>query len=137
MENQEWKIKLTWNKAHAGHHGKDLADQTAKEAATNSDIVYYRRIPKCRVRRELRENGVIKWQGEWENTRKGANTKLFFPKIADRLQLKINVTVNFTTMVTGQGNIKSYLYRFKIQDGQMCSCKRGEQTRDHILCNCE
>jgi len=38
MENQDCKIKLTWIKAHAGHHGKELADQTAKEAATNSDI---------------------------------------------------------------------------------------------------
>ena len=109
MENQDWKIKLTWLKAHAGHHGKQLADQTAKEAATSSDIVYYRRILKCRVRRELRENSVITWQGEWENTRKGANTKSFFSKIADRLQLKINETAHFTTIVTGQGNINSYL----------------------------
>ena len=30
MENQNWKIKFNWIKAHAGHHGKELADQTAK-----------------------------------------------------------------------------------------------------------
>jgi len=80
MENQEWKIELTWIKTHAGHHGKELADQTAKEAATCSDIEYYRRIPKCTVRRELSDNSVIKWQGEWDKTTKGAITKLFFPK---------------------------------------------------------
>ena len=99
MENQDWKIKLTWIKAHAGHHGNELADQTAKEAATNSDMDYYRRIPKSTVRRELSDNSVIKWQGEWNNTTKGAITKSFFPKIADRLKLKINVTPNFTTMI--------------------------------------
>jgi len=137
MENQDWKIKLTWIKAHAEHHGNELADQTAKEAATNSDIEYYRRIPKSTVRRELIDNSVIKWQGEWDNTTKCAITKLFFPKIADRLKLKINVTPNFTTMVTGHGNIKAYLYRFKMKDSPMCSCRREEQTIDHILFNCE
>jgi len=45
------------------------------------------------------------------------------------------VTPNFTT--TGHGNIKAYLYRFKIKDSPMCSCKRGEQTINHILFNYE
>ena len=40
-------------------------------------------------------------------------------------------------MVTGHGNIKAYLYRFKIKDSPMCFCKREEQTIDHILFNCE
>jgi len=40
-------------------------------------------------------------------------------------------------METGHGNIKAYLYRFKIKDSPMCSCKRGEQTIDDILFNCE
>jgi len=58
MENQDWKIEFTWIKAHAGHYGKELADQTAKEAATNSDTECYRRIPKSKVRRELSDNSV-------------------------------------------------------------------------------
>jgi len=89
------------------------------------------------VRRELSDKSVTKWQGEWDNTTKGAITKTFFPKITDRLKLKINVTPNFTMMVKGHGNIKAYLYRFKTKDRQMCSCKRGEQTIDHTLFDCE
>ena len=63
--------------------------------------------------------------------------KLFFPKITDRLKLKINVTPNFTTMVTGHGNIKSYLFKYKIKDSPTCSSKSGEQTVDHIIFDCE
>ena len=74
------------------------------------------------MRRELSENSVIKWQVEWDNTTKGAITKLFFPKIAD-IEIKIIVTPNFTTMVTGHGNIKAYLYRFKIKDSQCAPAK--------------
>jgi len=57
------------------------------------------------VRRELSDNTVTKWQGEWDNTTKDAITKSFFPKIVERLKLKINVTPNFRTMVKVHGNI--------------------------------
>jgi hypothetical protein len=40
-------------------------------------------------------------------------------------------------MVTGHGNIKSYLYKYKIIDSSMCPCKTGEQTTDRILYGCE
>jgi len=98
MENQDWKIEITWIKAHAGHCRNELADQTAKEAAANRDIGCYKRNPKNRVIRKLSDNSVTKWQVEWDNTTKGAITKSFFPKIIERLKLKINVIPNFTTM---------------------------------------
>jgi len=40
-------------------------------------------------------------------------------------------------MVTGHGNIKSYLYKYKIIDSPMCPCKIGEQTTAHTLYDCE
>jgi hypothetical protein len=55
----------------------------------------------------------------------------------DRLKLKINITPNFTTMVTGHGNVKSYLYKYKILESPMCSCKSREQTVDNILFDCK
>jgi hypothetical protein len=51
--------------------------------------------------------------------------------------MKINITPNFTTMVTEHGNIKSYLHKYKILDSPMCPCKNGEQTVDHILFDCK
>jgi len=78
------------------------------------------------------ENSETKWQIEWDRTTKGVTTKLYFPKVADRLKLKIRVTPNFTMMVTGHGNIKSYLYKYKIIDSPMCPYKIGEQTTDRI-----
>ena len=63
--------------------------------------------------------------------------KNFFPKIADRLKLKLNVTPNITTMLRAHGNIKSYPHKYKILDSPVCSCKSGEQTADHILFDCK
>jgi hypothetical protein len=34
--------------------------------------------------------------------------------VQDRIKLKINVTANFTKMVTGHGKPRAYLHRFKI-----------------------
>ena len=64
-------------------------------------------------------------------------TKSFFPKIADRLKLRINATPNFTAIVTGLGNIETYLYKYKIIESPMCSCEEGEQSVDHILYECK
>jgi hypothetical protein len=93
--------------------------------------------PKSAVKSEVSENSETKWQTEWDRTAKGATTGLYFPKVADRLKLKINVTPNLTMMVTGHGNIKSYLYKYKLIDSSMCPCKIGEQTTDRILYDCE
>jgi len=90
---QNWKIEFNWIKAHAGHQGNELADELAKEAATNRDIKEcYFRIPESAVKSEPSENSERKWQIEWDRTTKGATTKLYFPKVADRLKLKTNVT---------------------------------------------
>jgi len=135
MEMQNWKIEFNWIKAHTGHQGNKLADQLATEAATNGDIdECYKRIPKSTVISELSDLSVTKWQSEWDHTTKGAIMKAFFPIIADRLKMKINITPNFTTMVTGHDNIKSYLHKYQILDNPMCSCKkRRKNSRPHII----
>jgi len=63
--------------------------------------------------------------------------KSFFPKITDRLKLKISATPNFTAIVTGHGNIRTYLYKYKIIESPVCSCDEGEQSVDHIIYECK
>ena len=55
------------------------------------------------------------------------------------MKLRINATRNFTSIVTGHGNIKTYtyLYRYKIIESPMCSCDEGEQAVDHVLYECK
>jgi len=137
MEQQEWKVEFRWIKAHAGHRGNEMADQLAKEAARSKTIKEcYNRVPKSVVLGDLREQSVLQWQSEWERTTKGLITKSFFPKIGDRLKLRINTTPNFTTIITGHGNIRTYLNKYKIIDNPICPCNDGEQSVDHIIYEC-
>jgi len=39
-------------------------------------------------------------------------------------------------MLTGHGNIKSYLYRLGLTDNPMCPCEE-EQTVDHLIFKCK
>jgi hypothetical protein len=54
----------------------------------------------------------------------------------DRLKLRINATPNFTAIVTGHGNIKTYVHKYKIIENPKYACNKGEQTVDHIIYGC-
>jgi hypothetical protein len=86
---------------------------------------------------ELGGKSIEKWQREWYQTTKGAITKEYFPAVAERLKMKINTTQNFTTTVTGHGNIRSHLHRFEIIETPICPSGTTDQTIDHLLFECE
>jgi hypothetical protein len=44
-------------------------------------------------------------QREWKQNKKEEITREYFPVVADRLKMKINITPKFTTMVTGHSNV--------------------------------
>jgi hypothetical protein len=91
---------------------------------------------KSAVWSELSDQSVKQWQSEWARSSKVVTTKSFFPKIEDRMKLKINATPNPTVILTGHVNIKKYLYRRKILESPMCACEKGEQSVDHIIHEC-
>jgi len=125
MEQHERRVEFRRIKARPGHRGSEMADQKAKEAAKNKNIEEcYIKIPKRVVMSELKEQSVKQWQREWVETTKGQITKAFFPQIEDRLKLRLNTTPNYTSTVTGHGNIKSYLCKYKTIDNPMCPCKK-------------
>jgi hypothetical protein len=119
-------------KAHVGILGNERADTLAKEAATSTDTPEcYDQVPISVVKSELEILSVKKWQREWGQSTKGQITKQYFPDITASLNMKLNLTHNFTFMVTGHGNINSYLYRFKIRGTPSCPC--GPNDRPLIV----
>jgi hypothetical protein len=64
---------------------------------------------------------------------KGAVCRSFFPRLEQRLKIKMPITPEFTALVTGHGKTKAYLHRFKLADDPMCPCNEGQQTSDHII----
>ena len=131
LEENEWIVQFTWVKAHDNNPGNELADLLAKEAACDSLQTTYHKYPKSAVTSKLKCLGIQKWQSEWDNTNNGALIETFFPTIKDRLTKRIKMNLNLSTVVTGHGKLRSYLYRFKIIDDQTCPCQTGSQNSQH------
>ena len=68
---------------------------------------------------------------EWNKCTKVITMKQFFPNVQDRLKMKIKVTPNFATMVTGHGKTRAYFNRFKIMEQATM-----EKKIDHLLYQC-
>jgi len=47
------------------------------------------------------------WQQEWDLTTRDEITKEYFPVVADRLNMNINISPNLTTIVKSQGIMRS------------------------------
>jgi len=123
-------------KAHDGIYENETANRLAKEA-TQKHYVTYSRIPKSAIKKEIRGKSIRKWQNEWEETTKGAITKEFFPSVERRLSVNLQINPNVTTIMSGHGNIRSYLNRLKIMNSSECPCKKDVQTIDHLLFVCK
>ena len=50
--------------------------------------------------------------------------------------MRLNATPNFTAILTGHGNIKAYLHKYKIIDDPTCPCTKGPRTVQHIIFDC-
>jgi hypothetical protein len=49
----------------------------------------------------------------------------------------LNLSPNITAIMTGHGNIRSYIHRLKLIGYPGCPCKYGIQTVDHLIFHCE
>ena len=118
LEQTEWKIHFCCVKAHDRILGNKLDHTLANVATTNLDIAEcYNSVPKSIVKCQLEERIVDKCK---DTKSELTNKKDYFHIVAERVKIKLTTTHNFTTTVTGKGNIKAYLYFFKISEIPTC-----------------
>jgi hypothetical protein len=68
---------------------------------------------------------------------KGAITKSFFPTAGGRPTQRLQMNIKLSTIATGHGTLRSFYHRFNIMDDPTCVCKKGPQTSDRLLWECE
>jgi len=135
LTQQNLTLHFGWVKAHAGIEGNEVAVTLAKEAAQDEEDrnYVYDRIPVSTVASSVKEEGLTKWEAQWERAVKGAICRSFFPNVQQRLRLWITITPEFTATVSGHWKTRAYLNRFKLIDGPMCPCNEGEQSVEQFM----
>jgi hypothetical protein len=131
----DWTIHFGWVKAHTRIAGNEMADTLAKQASQdeNEQNITYNKILITSAATELKEEGLMKWQRQWEGTAKGALCRSFFPTVEQRLKVKLPISLEFTALVTGHRKTKAHLYWFKLTESQTCPCNEGAQTPEHLI----
>jgi hypothetical protein len=82
------------------------------------------------------KESIRKWQQQWEETTKGAITEECFSSVERRLSVNLTLSPKVTTIMTGHGNIRSYLHRLKVIGNLECPCKHGTLTVEHLIFQC-
>jgi hypothetical protein len=89
-------------KAYIGIEGNETADKLAKEAGKEDKNLHevYSRVPITAVASDITKKGHEQWQQQWDTTVKGAECRSFFPRLEQRLKMRIPLTPEFTALVT-------------------------------------
>jgi hypothetical protein len=74
-------VNLHWIKAHQGHAGNELADQTAKKATQDPTYLVEPIIPVSRswIQKKIKYFLHKEWSLQWDRLPEARQTKLFFP----------------------------------------------------------
>ena len=120
-------------------HGPQLGQAYAQNQCRcfRHDAASYAHSPALPAGSQLHNETVQTWQSEWDASNKGELTKTFFPIVKDGISKRLQMCINFSTIITGHGKLRAYFHRFKMIDDPTCLCKMSPQTTDHLLWECE
>ena len=139
LKEMDIPVTLRWIAAHEDVPGNEAADALAKEASqqgTEGNQYCLLSAAKQRIRKLTQAN----WGALWEACTRGLELKRYVPAphrstMAFHTGVKKAVS-SVVTQLRTKIALKSLLYIYRAVDTPECPCKRGDQTRDHILRTC-
>ncbi|XP_023212815.1 uncharacterized protein LOC111615629 [Centruroides sculpturatus] len=129
-------VYFHWIKGHSGSAGNDRAD-LARCASAKFNSCTYNKISSKHLN-NLIHNIILKtWQVRWDNGSTWRLTHCFFPCPTDSMLHPRYPTFQLTQLLTGHGNLNTYLKRFLNKTDGLCDCGlKEEEDPEHIIFFC-
>ncbi|XP_035233305.1 uncharacterized protein LOC118205117 [Stegodyphus dumicola] len=133
-DHQSKNYYLKWVKAHVGNAGNELADQMAKEAAVNSNVLNLTiPWPYSHLKRITRLRAISKWQQQWDSSPTGRRTAFHIAYVDPDRNIGNSLLIRY---IRGHGPFPTYFARHGISNSDMCVC--GSQgTPEHYVTTCQ
>ena len=134
--------ELAWTPGHAEIRGNELADQLAKEAATEAKEIGPENLPAITTMQEIkmaaRKHGSEKWQERWDMAETGRHLYEFRPQVGYHMKhnFKSVATEKVVSQLrTGYVFLNEYLHSCKLGNtlSPMCECGEPESVRHYLL----
>ena len=76
---------------------------------------------------------LAQWEKEWNESKSGKFTKLFFPNVDEAAVLKFRpLSLQITQKLTGHSLLNAHLFRFGFKVSQACSCGFHSENVTHF-----
>ncbi|KAJ8705022.1 hypothetical protein PYW08_012342 [Mythimna loreyi] len=87
---------------------------------------------------KVRAEVMAQWQERWQSSKDGRELYSFFTEVTDRVSFGwVEPDYVVSQILTGHGNFRSRLHKMSLCDTALCYCGRADETRDHVLWDCE
>ncbi|GBM33341.1 hypothetical protein AVEN_194947-1 [Araneus ventricosus] len=129
----EMLVGLTWVKAYSGIAGNELADQFAKLATTNGELMNLP-LPYSYLKLQLKRILLESWNDCYTQyqTASGTRVRAYVPCVDEKMLIFNKYVLYF---LTGHGPFPCYLSIFKILSSPYCECGAIGDP-DHYVFEC-
>ena len=137
------KITIQWIKAHVGFQGNEEADMLAKkgaEQALNGPEPFLP-APESFLKKTTKNILISNWNFNWRNTKDCKQTKLWLPKVTNKVEKYLNKITRqdlskLVQFITGHCNLMRHKSLQSNQEPLCRLCEKGEETPWHLATKC-
>ncbi|XP_023216833.1 uncharacterized protein LOC111619356 [Centruroides sculpturatus] len=134
LTNLNIRVYLHWTKGHAGNERADLLTRGAPLKTSSHS---YDKVSKKLLSSLIHKIMLNTWKIRWDNGDTSRLTHSFFPCPTDNVFNPLLPSFQLTQLLTGHGNLNTYLKRFLDKTDGMCNCSMNEEEEpNHIIFHC-
>ncbi len=134
-------VHLHWTPGHIDLEENELADKTAKQAATEAKALPHNttELTIKDARSVVRKALIARWQRQWNRSQQKSLMHKCYP-VRSTARYKSHTSIQAESqlirLLSGHNCLKDHMYKIKLAQTPNCPCGLDIQNSEHIMLNC-